>query len=76
MARSTSRHSTRFQTEKPLAHPPVSMPQLVPSPVVQDENAGSGNARGPWIAMLIWFAAFLGLSLTIWFDYFYGLVRH
>jgi hypothetical protein len=49
--------------------------QATLNPTAPTPGAEPGGARGPWIAMLIWFAAFLGLTLTIWFDYFYGLFR-
>src|SRR5438067_1381632 len=62
MSRSTARHSPHFPTEKSL--PPQRVPTVQPAtssaaPITEVEP---GGARGPWIAMLIWFAAFLVLA--------------
>jgi hypothetical protein len=61
--------------EKSAPPQPVPAAQPTAASVAPTAEAEPTGSRGAWIAMLVWFAAFLGLTLTVWFDYFYGLFR-
>jgi hypothetical protein len=69
----SSRHSHRFRQEKPgpKETTPLVPPVSAPAPEVTVQEATS--PRGAWIALMIWLTCFLGLSITIWWDFFHGL---
>jgi hypothetical protein len=72
MSRSAARPSHHFQEDKPHTPAPASVPEPVPTGVSPLSVAEPTAGPGPWLALLIWFAAYLGLSLTTWFDFLYG----